>query len=53
MWVVIEMDGGYSGDPEYPSQVFGPFPSEAAAYAWIRTSKLRKLRDPQEILPPT
>lgn len=53
MFVVIEMGGGYSGDPEYVDMVYGPFASEKDANAWLRTHKRRWGWFIKEVFPAT
>lgn len=59
MFVVIEMDGGYSGESEYVSQVFGPFKTEDEASRWIKNHPDNKghrryfRASEYEVLPPT
>jgi len=51
MWVVVEMDGGYSGDDMYVSQLFGPFKTEKEAEEWLRTTKRRYGYSVHEVIP--
>lgn len=53
MWIVVQMDGGYSGEPMYVWQTFGPFASEEAANQWIRTRPytVRSDLSAHEVLP--
>jgi hypothetical protein len=60
MFVVYEMDGGYSGEREYVSNIFGPFPSEQAGEEWIKAlqKRIKAKRyyirmTVAEVLPPT
>lgn len=51
MWVVIEMDGGYSEDEMYVDKVFGPFASEIEARTWLKATKRRYSLSIHEVIP--